>query len=84
MILMGIGGIMLLGVLHLHFLIPLLIAGFLLTKGWRMIKGHRDEEFMDTISAHPFHSPGGYPSPMQNQRDFDALDEWEKQMKNRK
>lgn len=74
-VLLGIGGLMLIGLLHLGFLIPFAIAAFLIYKGWSMIKPHT-----------PFFAPDAswpadvYPTNPKG-AGYDPLDEWEKQVK---
>lgn len=65
-----LGGIMLLGLLNLGFLIPFGIAAFLIYKGWGMIKGHRETD--------PFSDP--VPDSLSRYKDVDPLDEWEQKL----
>lgn len=75
-ILIGIGVLMLMGLLHLGFLIPFMIAGFLIYKGWNLIKGNARESIhhswtMDTMPEVSFAGT----------KNHDHLDEWEKQVR---
>ncbi|CEH29048.1 hypothetical protein AM501_29510 [Aneurinibacillus migulanus] len=79
-ILLGIGALILMGTLHLDFLIPLLIGGFLVVKGWKLLKRNAGGDWWQATE------PSTYPSssPQAPTYNMDALDEWEKQLKNKK
>ncbi|MBN6189184.1 hypothetical protein JQN58_20225 [Aneurinibacillus sp. BA2021] len=68
------------GTLHLGFLIPLIIGGVLVAKGWKMLKQNRGGHWWEQseASTYPIASPHHTPS------NFDALDEWEKQLHSKK
>ncbi len=74
-VLLAIGGLMLMGLLHLGFLIPFAIASFLIYKGWNMIKSH---------AAQPFAPDSNWPAEVYSTKaagmGYDPLDEWEKQV----
>ncbi len=70
-VLMGIGGIMLLGLLNLGFLIPFAIASFFIYKGWNMIKGSSEGSYEPAVAT-----PSAIPQ-------VDPLDEWEKNITKR-
>ncbi|MEW9668766.1 hypothetical protein [Ammoniphilus sp. 3BR4] len=65
-----IGGVMLLGLLNLGFLIPFGIAAFLIHKGWSMINGNREVD--------PFSEAA--PDAVSRFKDIDPLDEWEQKL----
>lgn len=73
-VLLAIGGLMLIGLLHLGFLIPFAIAAFLIYKGWNMIKPPTQPFSPETswpTEAYPVHTAG---------MGYDPIDEWEKQV----
>ncbi|RXT06246.1 hypothetical protein [Ammoniphilus sp. CFH 90114] len=74
-VLIGIGGIMLLGLLNLGFLIPFGIAAFLIYKGWNMIKGNSPRDPGTELAFDAATTAGA--SKFKN---FDHLDEWEQKM----
>jgi hypothetical protein len=76
LVLMGVGGIMLMGILHLGFLIPMAIASLLIYKGWHMVKGARGALFACGTDNR---MPNGFP-PAQIPK-YDPLDEWEQSLK---
>lgn len=65
-VLIGVGGIMLLGLLNLGFLIPFAIASFFIYKGWKMVKRTSEGNLEPAVAVHP-----GMPQ-------VDPLDEWER------
>jgi hypothetical protein len=79
--LMMVGGIMLLGVLGMGWLIPVLIAGFFIMTGWRLIKGNPAESGMEMNTE--MHMSVPYHHSPELRRDFDELDQWEKAVKNK-
>lgn len=79
-IFLGIGGLILMGTLHLDFLIPLIIGGVLVAKGWKMLKQNGGGHWWEHSNTNTYPSTAPH-HPVSN---FDALDEWEKQLHNKK
>ncbi|WCK55268.1 hypothetical protein PP175_04595 [Aneurinibacillus sp. Ricciae_BoGa-3] len=76
LVLMGVGGMMLMGILHLGFLIPMAIAALLIYKGWHMVKGAQGTLFACGSDNRMME---GFPTGQTPK--YDPLDEWEQSIK---